>query len=291
MKDFLGTVRAKIIIAILTILLGFMIMAVYTGGSASLFAQVVTIVTMPVQRVSARVAGSVSGFFGDFLAVREVRGQNELLREENSALRRELADYERLKHENEQFRQIIGVMDDQWEMTIETASVIARQSVDRFYAFTIDKGSLNGIKYLDPVMTSDGLVGYVVEVGVTYARVVTILDVTVDVGVYDGGSASGVGVYDSATRDIGIISGTVDLAAQGLCQMEFLPRDSGIAAGHIVLTSGGSLFPRDILVGTVTQVAPNSHGTSLAATIRPAADIAAVKDVVVVTWFKGQGEK
>ena len=291
MKEFLGTVRAKILIAILTVLLGFMIMAVYTGGSASLFAQVVTIITMPVQRVSAHITGNVTGFLGDFLQAKGLREENTALRTEISSLRLSLADYQRLQHENEQFRQIIGVLDDRWEMKIETASVIARQSVDRFYAFTIDKGSLNGIKYLDPVMTSDGLVGYVVEVGVTYARVVTILDVTVDVGVYDGGAASGVGVYSSDTRDIGIISGTVNLAAQGLCQMEFLPRDSGIAPGHIVLTSGGPLFPRDLLVGTVTAVTPNSHGTSLAATIQPAADITNVKDVFVITWFKGQGER
>jgi rod shape-determining protein MreC len=113
-----------------------------------------------------------------------------------------------------------------------------------------------------------------------------------DVGVYnDIGTDTGVNIYDSSTRDIGIISGSVDLAAQGLCQMDYLPRDSEIAVGDIILTSGGGLFPKDIVVGKVAKVSPNSHGTSIAATIKPAADIPNVKDVFVITYFEGQGEK
>lgn len=291
MKDFLKSVRFKILCALLTVLAGFMVTAVYSGGGAPLFAQIVSLVTVPVQRLSANLSHSVSEFFGQFVDAKQLHEQNEALKAEINEMRRTQADYDRLKHENEQFRQIIGVMENRQDLSTETASVIARESAGRFYMFTIDKGTLNGIKRLDPVMTSDGLVGYVTEVGVSYARVATILDVTVDVGVYNNSAASGVGIYGSSTRDIGIISGSVDLAAEGLCQMEYLPRDSEISPGDIIMTSGGSLFPRDILVGTVVRVAPNSHGTSLAATIRPAADIPNVKDVFVITYFEGQGEK
>ncbi|MDR2932595.1 MAG: rod shape-determining protein MreC [Oscillospiraceae bacterium] len=280
MKDFFKSIRFKILLGILIVMAGFMIAAVYTGGTASLFSQVVSIVTVPIQRLSAGISDNVSSFFEQFINAKKLNEENAALQTEVNELRRNLADYEKLKHENEQFRQIIGVMENRQDLVIETASVIAREAVGRFYSFTIDKGTLNGVSRLDPVMTADGLVGYIYETGVTYAKVVTILDVTVDVG-----------VYDSMTRDIGIVSGTVTLAEQGLCQMEYLPRDSNVARGDIILTSGGSMFPKDLLVGIVSEVTPNSHGTSLAAVIKPAADIAAVKDVFVITYFEGQGEK
>lgn len=293
MKDFLKSIRFKLLVVLLTVLLGFMIMAVYTGGSAPLFAQVVSVVTAPVQRISADLSNRVNVFFDQFVNAKAIREERDALQAEVNELRRSLADYETIRHENDQFRQIIGVMESHPDWTTETASIIAREAVGRFYSFTIDKGSLDGVKRLDPVMSADGLVGYVVEVGVAYAKVITILDVSINVGVYDSSTASGTGIniYDSSTRDIGIISGSIDLAAEGLCQMDYLPRDSEIRAGDIILTSGGSLFPKDILVGKVEKVAPNSHGTSIAATIRPAADIPNVKDVFVITYFEGQGEK
>ena len=87
------------------------------------------------------------------------------------------------------------------------------------------------------------------------------------------------------------MSGTIDLAEDGLCLMEYIPRDSLAAVGDLVLTSGSGLFPKDIVIGSIAAVGPNTYGTSLAATIRPAADIASVKNVFVVTYFEGQGEE
>lgn len=105
--------------------------------------------------------------------------------------------------------------------------MVARDPDDRFYSFTIDRGSLSGIEPLDPVVTADGLVGVVREVGVNYSKVVTILDVWIDVG-----------ARDVRTRDIGIVTGSVDLAADGKCRLNYLPRESGAAPGDIVVTSG-----------------------------------------------------
>lgn len=280
MKDFLSSLRFKILIAVLVVAAGFMIMAVYTGGTVPLVTQLVSFITVPIQRVSAHISDEAGEFFARFVNSSAVYDENERLRGQLNELRRQLADYEQAMHENEQFREILGVMENRQDLKVETAAVIARDPLDRFYSFTIDKGTLDSISVLDPVMTADGLVGYVYEVGKAYAKVVTIIDVIVDVG-----------AYDSATRDIGIVSGSIKLAEQGLCQMEYLPRDSQIAPGDLILTSGGSLYPRDIVIGTVREVLPNTHGTSLLATIEPAAPIQSIKNVFVITHYEGQGEE
>lgn len=151
---------------------------------------------------------------------------------------------------------------------------------DRFYSFTIDRGSLSGIEPLDPVVTADGLVGVVREVGVNYSKVVTILDVWIDVG-----------ARDVRTRDIGIVTGSVDLAADGKCRLNYLPRESGAAPGDIVVTSGigDSLYPQGLLIGKITRIDNAPGDISLFAEIEPFADVRRLTDVMVIKSFEGQG--
>lgn len=278
MNDFFTTVRFKIIAAILAVMVGFMVMSIYTGGTASFFAQIVNIVTVPAQRFSSAVTDGATSFFDRFFNSSQIYEQNVRLQSELNQYRGKLVDYDKIKHENEQLRKILGIKESRQDMELESAAVIARDPTDRFFMFTIDKGTVNGVSYLDPVITEDGLVGYVSEVSLTSAKVMTILDVTISVG-----------AYGSATRDVGIITGTIELASAGMCQMEYLPRDSEIADGDVILTAGGNFFPKDIIIGTVEQVNRGSHGISKVATIRPAAQVRTVKDVFVITSFEGQG--
>jgi len=278
LKDFLGSLRFKILVGLMTVLLGFMIASVYTGGAAPMFSQMVSIVTTPVQRVTSSVSAGVSGFFDQFLSAGQVYEENQRLREELNAMRRQLVDYQQARHENTQLRAILGVMEDRQDLTFITADVIARDPADRFYSFTIDRGSRHGISWLDPVITADGLVGYVIEVGVNQARVATILDVSASVG-----------AYSSTTREIGIVSGAVELAPLGHSELQFLPRESQIGVGDLILTSGGSLFPRDLIIGTVVEIGPSRHGTGLLAVIDLAAEVQNVRNVFVITSFDGQG--
>ena len=122
--------------------------------------------------------------------------------------------------------------------------------------------------------------GIVWEVGLTYSHVRTILDISVEVG-----------VYDIATRDSGIITGDISLSSDGLCKLKYLPKESGIASGNLVVTSGiGGVFPKDLPVGTVRSIEVDSSGLSLMANIEPAADIMDVTEVLVIKAFNGQSQ-
>jgi len=278
MKDFWSSLRFKILMGLLIVLTGSIIASVYTGGAAPLFTQVVSLVTTPMQQTSAGIADGVSGFFDQFLSAGRVYEENQRLREQVTELREQLVNYQRALHENEQLRALLGVMEEAQGITYIPADVIARDPADPFFSFTIDKGSRHGIEWLDPVITSDGLVGYISEVGVNHARVSTILNVTATVY-----------AYSSATREIGIVTGAVELAPYGRSEFQILPRESEIAVGDLILTSGGSFFPRDLIIGSVVEIAPSRHGTSLMAVVELAANIHNVRNVFVITSFDGQG--
>ena len=114
--------------------------------------------------------------------------------------------------------------------------------------------------------------------GLTYSRVITLHDPSLNVG-----------AYVSRTRDTGIVVGAVDLAQDGQCKMTYLPRDSGAAIGDMILTSGGNVFPKGLKIGTIKEIRQESHGVSLYAVIEPFASVADAKDVFVITSFEGQG--
>ena len=196
-------------------------------------------------------------------------------------LTQQVAELERYRRENEQLREYLEIKEEHSDFTFVSGSVVGRDASERFYSFAIDAGENAGVEKYDPVITSEGLVGLVSEVGPNYAKVLTILDVTVEVG-----------AYDIRTRDIGTTGGDITLAADGRLRLNMLPRDSGVSQGDLIYTTGyGGTYPRDIAIGEVVEIGTDSSGMGMYAVIEPLADIPAVKDVLVITSFAGQGEQ
>ena len=85
--------------------------------------------------------------------------------------------------------------------------------------------------------------------------------------------------------------GTVALAEQGKCKLSYIDRESAVARGDIITTSGvGGIFPKGLMIGIVDEVQVESHGMSLYAVLEPVVDIPSVKDVLVITDFEGQNQ-
>lgn len=279
MKEFFHSWVFKVLLALCIVMFAFLLRATMTMGASTVVEQIVGTITAPVQSLTSGLSGSITGFLDQFLQASEISQENEQLREENRKLIEQMVDYENYKHENESLKEQLGIQEEnpQWETM--TASVIGRDPSDQFYSFTIDKGTLDGVSYQDPVITADGLVGIVSEVGPVFAKVTTILDVRLNVA-----------CQDVRTQDVATISGDIEMAQQGKCKMSLIPRESGIAKGDIVQTAGTSgLYPQGIVVGRVSDVGFEPQGTMMYAVVEPANDIKSIKDVVIITSFKGQG--
>lgn len=279
MKEFFHSWVFKVLLALCIVMFAFLLRATMTMGASTVVEQIVGTITAPVQSLTSGLSGSITGFLDQFLRASEISQENEQLREENRKLIEQMVDYENYKHENESLKEQLGIQEEnpQWETM--TASVIGRDPSDQFYSFTIDKGTLDGVSYQDPVITADGLVGIVSEVGPVFAKVTTILDVRLNVA-----------CQDVRTQDVATISGDIEMAQQGKCKMSLILRESGIAKGDIVQTAGTSgLYPQGIVVGRVSDVGFEPQGTMMYAVVEPANDIKSIKDVVIITSFKGQG--
>lgn len=280
MKDFFKSKQFKILLAVTAMLFAFFLRAVYTGGLMPFVAGLGGVIMTPIGRVTAAISGAAEEALSPYLNVAKLKEENQRLSEENQRLTQELVDYQNLKTENDQFREFLELKERNKDFVFEPASVVGRSPDGRFGSFSIDAGSLHGISLRDPVITADGLVGVVTEVSYGYATVSTILDISVDIG-----------AVDIRTLDTGVVTGTIAFAEQGRCKLGFLSRDSGVAVGDTIITSGiGGLLPKGLVVGTVEKLESESSGLSLFGVIRPAADVNAVKSVVVIKGFAGKDE-
>lgn len=278
MNNFFKSWYFKVLCGLAVFAVAIMIRAAASGSAEVFLSQAASVISQPFLKISSAVTESVGNFLDRFANAEENYLRVQELEEELREANKKLVDYEQKKRENEQFREFLGLKETNPDYDFEPATVIGRDSTNRFYSFTIDRGSIHGVEAADPVITADGLVGIVWEVGLTYSHVRTILDISVEAG-----------VYDISTRDSGIVTGDISLSSEGLCKLKYLPKESGIANGNLIVTSGiGGVFPKDLPVGTVKSIEVDSSGLSLTAVISPSADIEDVTDVLVIKSFNGQ---
>ncbi|MBR3611136.1 MAG: rod shape-determining protein MreC [Oscillospiraceae bacterium] len=278
MQKFFKSWYFKVLCALAVFSVALMIRAAASGSAEVFLSQAVSVVSQPFLDFSSSVTNSVNEFLDRFIHAEENYLRVQELEEELRRANEKLIDYEEKTRENEQLRTFLGLKETNPDYEFEPATVIGRDSTNRFYSFTVDRGSLHGVEKADPVITADGLVGIVWEVGLTYSHVRTILDISVEVG-----------AYDIATRDGGIVTGDLSLSSEGICKLKYLPKESGIANGNLIVTSGiGGVFPKDLPIGRVKSIEIDPSGLSLAAEIDPIADIENISNVTIIKSFNGQ---
>ena len=276
LKDFFDTWKFKILVGIAVFLAAIMAYAGANGRLTAAPQEILSVAVAPFQRAAAAVSNGVSSLWEKYTNIDAILEENEKLTTENAELRGQMVDYDKLKAENEAYKALTNIQEQHPEMSYVSSFVIGRDPLDSFYGFTLDKGSLDGVEANDAITSDEGyLLGVVTEVDLTSCKVMTIL--------HPSFNAAGV---VSRTRDNGIITGSADYAAEGLCILSNLSRSTLTKANDQVITTGlGGVFPPDVLVGVVQKVEPEVSGKSSVAVIRPGADPRTVKHVFVITDY------
>ncbi len=267
----------KIIVVTICVLLGIMIYAAANNQLTVLPQKILAAIVTPIKSGATNAYYSFENLFniGDN-TYEELQAENEELQEELIQLRKKQIDYDNLVIQNEQYEEYFKIADENTDMQYVPAQIIGRDNLDKYFSFTIDKGENDGLAVNDVVTTPEGLAGVITEVGFNYAKVETILNPSVQIG-----------VYSSESRDTGIVSGNIDFSSEEKCVMLYLPKDTELKEDDIIITSGlGEIFPKEIVVGTVEIVDFDSSGNSKYAVINPAVDVTEIKMVFVIVDFE-----
>jgi rod shape-determining protein MreC len=224
----------------------------------------------PVQAWASGLTAGVRGGLADLQAVSRLRQENEALRLKADAYDSTLHQLRELEIENERLRSLLGFTQS-IRYSYVVADVIARNADNWFSRLTIDRGLSDGLAKDMPVVTSQGLVGRIVEV----SNHVSIVQLLTD-------RDSGAGALIQSSRDAGIVSGQGNESP--LLVMMLFERNAAVGVGDVVVTSGfGEIFPSGLHIGVTVEVAKDSYGLLKYAKIRPAVDYGRLQEVLVIT--------
>jgi len=261
------------------VLLGVMLYSASTEGLSNIPKNILSTITTPFQKIGASVSEGTGNFLDRFVNAKNNEQRNIELEKELDTLNQKIIDYEKIKDENQQLKEVAGIKDMYPDYETTTALVISRDPGDRYSSFIIDKGTLHGVSINDPVITSSGLVGIVSDVSQINARVRTLLSPEIDIS-----------SYEIVSKELGVISGNISLSMKGQCKMSILSEQTTLKKGDMIVTAGSSgKYPKGLPIGRIEEVMTESHGFTMFAVVTPLESIEKVVTVQVVTEFLGQG--
>lgn len=278
MKDFFKSKKFKVILCIAAFSIGIMLYAALSSSTA--VSSGLGAILSPIQRASESISSWVRERIDMLINAGDYYEENQRLRDEINELNSQMVDYLETKQENEHLREMVRLAQSSPGIEFsEPCTVIGRTANDIFGSFFIDKGTKDGVSINDPVVTKDGLVGFITEAEYTYSRVTPITS-----------NELSIGVYCVRTGETGVTQGSFELAEEGILSMIYVPLDCEMSEGDIIVTSGYSgLVPKGLVVGKIgeTEIAPN--GLSRIAEVTPSCDAAELKTVYVIVDFDGKG--
>lgn len=283
MRDFVKSAKFKVLLGFLAFLIGIMVYSVTKGGYSLSAVSLFNTVTKPLRTASNSISRSMEGTLDRFVHSDEYYAENQRLKEEIGELNRQLTEYEALKTEVEELRELVSIKQEHEDFEFTQAcDVIGYIANDPFMAFTIDKGSADNITPNCPVVTAEGLVGITVEVSEHMTTVRTILSPDLSVAA----------VNSKNNKDMGIVEGSIASAQQGQTRLIHIDKNNKFKVGDLIITSGTSgLFPKDYSIGKIKSIDLDSNGLSDCAVIEPCTDITRLSSVYVITDFTGKREE
>ncbi|MBQ9981783.1 MAG: rod shape-determining protein MreC [Oscillospiraceae bacterium] len=281
MRDFFKSLKFKLILCFIALIIGIMLYAVNQNGNMTGGSKIINTISEPFRRVSESISENAGSKIDYIFNSKKYYNENITLKEEINQLRSDLVDYENTKNELEELRKFIGIKEEHNDFSLSPpCRVISYTANDPFGSFMIDKGSEDGISLYDPVVTSAGLIGAITEISEKHSIVTTILSPELSVAVKALGK-----------KETGVLEGNAKYAADDNTHMIYIEKNNNIKSGDTIVTTGSSgMFPADYLVGTVKEKGNASSGISDYAVIEPFADIRHLTSVMVVTSFEGKGE-
>jgi len=220
-----------------------------------------------VQRTTTAVVTTVRDAYNDYLALQDVRADNELLRTELAQLRIRLQQEQEAAAQTRTLQDLLGLK-QATPLETRAARVIAGGASPDFRTITIDTGSRSGLAADMAVVAPAGVVGRVIRAGAFASKVQLLID---------RNAAAGVVVERSRAQGVVVGTGTE------LLELQYVSGTADVRAGDLIMTSGiDGLYPKGFAVGVV-ESAERGAGEYSLIRVRPSVDFSSLEGVLVVT--------
>jgi len=273
MKHIFST-RVRVVL-IIAVLLAVVLAVVGNLTDLSLPDMFVKGVLTPVRAGVSKLADGAENLYDYMFKYESLAAENAALKEQLAQMEEEARRADAVARENDRLRSFLGLAQANEDYKYVDCYIISRSSQQWSDNFTVNKGTSSGIEEGMCAVTANGeLVGLVSQVGSNYAVVKSVLDSSLEISATIASSG-----YN------GMVQGGYASGLDGLLRMDYLPSSAVIRNKDQVVTSGSTVYPRNLIMGYVVDAGFDDTGVAKYALLEPAVNIGSLEQVFIITEY------
>ena len=273
MRHFFSTKVKVVLIIALLLSIGLAVLSSLTKTTpGDLF---VKGILTPLRTGTSALADHAQKLYDYVFNYEALKAENETLKSELAQIKDDAREAAAVKRENDRLRDLLALKKENPDYVLVDSYIIARSPVDWNESFTVNRGSNSGIEVGMCAITANGeVVGLVMEVGPNYSIIKSVLDSTLEIS-----------ATIASSGESGMVKGAYTNDQLGYLRMDLLPSSAVIRNNDQVVTSGSTVYPRNLILGYVVDAGFIDTGVAKFALLRPAADIDSLEQVFILTDF------
>lgn len=273
MRHFFTTKIKIVLLAAVLIAAVSAVVLSLTGSSYP--STVVQGILAPLRAGATHLTAQAEKLYDYIFSYESLLAENEALKEQLSQMEDQARQAAALTKENQALRDALELKQNNEGYKMVDGYIISWSSNDWSSTFTINQGTNAGIAEGMCAITANGeVVGLVTEVGSNYAVIKTVLDSSLEI------SAT---IVSSGYN--GMVKGGYSTDHPDLLRMNYLPSSATIRNNDQVVTTGSTVYPRNLILGYVVDAGFDDTGVAKYALLEPAADIGALDQIFIITEY------
>lgn len=273
MRHFFTTKIKIVLLAAVLIAAVSAVVLSLTGNSYP--SAVVQGILAPLRAGATHLTAQAEKLYDYIFSYESLLAENEALKEQLSQMEDQARQAAALTKENQALRDALELKQNNEGYKVVDGYIISWSSNDWSSTFTINQGTNAGIAEGMCAITANGeVVGLVTEVGSNYSVIKTVLDSSLEI------SAT---IVSSGYN--GMVKGGYSTDHPDLLRMNYLPSSATIRNNDQVVTTGSTVYPRNLILGYVVDAGFDDTGVAKYALLEPAADIGALDQIFIITEY------
>ena len=267
-----GRVRLILILAVL--------LAAVTAITAALSGtawggKAVQTVLTPLRSGVSSVTRQIERYYNYIFSYEALEAENAYLEQRLASMEDEVRSVDSLQRENERLRELLKLSQEHEDYSWCAAYVVSWDSSSWKSTFTIGKGTNSGLETGMVAVTEYGqVVGLITEIGPSWATVTTILDTSLEIS-----------ACIASSGNTGVVQGAYTTGNAGMLRMNYLPSEAVLRNNDQVVTTGSTVYPKDLILGYVEDAGFDETGVAKYAILRPAANMDNLSQVFIITQY------
>lgn len=275
MKHFLKEHGLWVLFASAVIAVALALLSFFSANSSPL-ANLAGVITSPFRSAGSAVVGWFSDKQNYYQDVTSLKQENAALKKQIADMESEIRQAQSDSAENTRLRELLNLREQRKDFELESATITESSSSNWTSSLTLNRGTEHGVKPGDCVITESGyLVGVVKEAGLNWCTVLTVVD-----------TDTSLGAQVFRTKAIGVAEGDFSLMSKDQLRLDYLPANTQLLNGDLVVTSGlGGYYPSGLVIGKVEEVQTDDSGAAKYAILSPSADLNNLTEVFIIKSF------